>query len=121
MTGQFVCVIMDGSDISLSNTRNYLKHLHGNIAIFKSCLLHMLVSKVATPRYLRSPGFTPVSSLLSDVSTNTLPYIVAKTGELTLTGMAFCIRRVPEKEISATFSCLHTIIVPVGNRNDSHD
>ncbi len=117
-TGQLGEVMVESSDIAYSYVQANAKSFGIPDDFFTERQIHLHVPAGATPKDGPSAGITMATSLISLAKNKNIPYKIAMTGELTLTGRILPVGGIREKLIAAKRAKVETVLLPEENRRD---
>ncbi|HSQ41815.1 MAG TPA: endopeptidase La [Fibrobacteraceae bacterium] len=116
LTGKLGDVMKESAHIALTLVRQRALQFGVDPEIFRKTDIHIHVPEGAVPKDGPSAGIALTLALLSAFTRQTVPPVVAFTGEVSLTGRLHAIGGLTEKSIAALQAGVKTIHIPLDNR-----
>jgi ATP-dependent Lon protease len=118
LTGQLGEVMRESAEIAYSYIMSNAQVFGVKPSWFENAFIHLHVPAGATPKDGPSAGITMATAILSLARGRRPVYLLAMTGELTLTGDVLPVGGIQEKVIAAKRTGIRELILPEANRGD---
>lgn len=121
ITGNFKEVMKESATIALGHIKSHAKEYKIDLSKLEDICIHISAIEGGIPKDGPSAGTALTTAIISSLTKKVVPYDIAMTGEMTLTGKVLPIGGLKEKVIGAYQAGVKNIFIPKENEADIKD